>query len=202
MSNDLSPILLIIALIVAGFVIMAPYLIAKNRKHAYANIIAVLCVAAPLGGITWIIAIIWAIYPSDKSLVDPLLGNPTGTGSRNVGDTLGSVQYGKERGYQQERSLTEPSFARVEQTVKNTSNAQNLFNGEKSLKNDAYKLFLLEKYGVSKNDVLNQFVCNNKIFNAIEDVFEFTHKLELSASEKNINSILESNNNKTEPRFD
>jgi hypothetical protein len=202
MSNDLSPILLIIALIVAGFVIMAPYLIAKNRNHAYANIIAVLCVAAPLGGITWIIAIIWAIYPSDKSLVDPLLGNPTGTGSRNVGDTLGSVQYGKERGYQQERSLTEPSFARVEQTVKNTSNAQNLFNGEKSLKNDAYKLFLLEKYGVSKNDVLNQFVCNNKIFNAIEDVFEFTHKLELSASEKNINSILESNNNKTEPRFD
>ena len=53
MSNDLSPILLIIALIVAGFVIMAPYLIAKNRKHAYANIIAILCVAAPLGGITW-----------------------------------------------------------------------------------------------------------------------------------------------------
>ena len=146
MSNDFSPILIIIALIFAGLVIMAPYLIAKNRNHAYANIIAVLCVAAPLGGITWIIAIIWAIYPSDKSLVDPLLGNPTGTGSRNVGDTLGSVQYGKERGYQQERSLTEPSFARVEQTVKNTSNAQNLFNGEKSRKNDAYKLFLLKKY--------------------------------------------------------
>lgn len=202
MNNDFSPILIIIAFIIICLVIIAPYLIAKKRNHAYSNIIAVLCIATPLGGITWIIAIIWAIYPSDKSLVDPLLGNPTGIGSRNVGDTLGSVQYGQERGYEQERSSFSSSFLNDQKTEKNTHITNNIINGEKSLGNDAYRLFLLKKYGVSKNDVLNQFVCDNKLFNSIDDVFDYAHNLELVASKNNINSISNSNNNRIEPRFD
>ena len=52
----------------------------------------------------WLAAIIWAVYPAEKSLIDPVVGNPTGTGYRNAGDTIGSAQYGAERGYAQERS--------------------------------------------------------------------------------------------------
>ncbi len=82
---------------------LLPYLIARHRGHAYRNIILVLCIFG-FTGIAWVIALIWALYPSEKSLIDPVIGNPTGTGARNVGDTLGSVQYGRERGYAQEQA--------------------------------------------------------------------------------------------------
>jgi hypothetical protein len=82
---------------------LLPYLIARRRGHAYRNIILVLCIFG-FTGIAWVIALIWALYPSEKSLVDPVLGNATGTGVRNAGDTLGSVQYGRERGYAQEQA--------------------------------------------------------------------------------------------------
>jgi len=52
----------------------------------------------------WIIAFIWAAWPADKSLIDPIAGNVTGKGKRNAGDTVGSVQYGLERGYEEEKN--------------------------------------------------------------------------------------------------
>ena len=82
---------------------LLPYIIARRRGHAYRNIILVLCIFG-FTGIAWVIALSWALYPSEKSLVDPVLGNVTGTGVRNAGDTLGSVQYGRERGYAQEQA--------------------------------------------------------------------------------------------------
>lgn len=83
--------------------LLLPYIIARRRGHAYCNVILVLCFCG-FTGIAWVIALIWAIYPSEKSLIDPILGNPTGVGVRNVGDTLGSVQYGRERGYANEQA--------------------------------------------------------------------------------------------------
>ena len=41
------------------------------------------------GGFPWLAAFIWAVWPSDKSLIDPIAGNVTGKGSRNSGDTFG-----------------------------------------------------------------------------------------------------------------
>ncbi len=43
-------------------------------------------------GVGWLIAFVWAVWPQDKSLADPLLGNPTGTGRRNAGHTLGEMR--------------------------------------------------------------------------------------------------------------
>ena len=102
-SDTLFVILAILGLMASIFIIMIPYLIAKKRNHAYANIILVLSVLIFIGIIPWVIALIWALFPSDKSLIDPIIGNPTGIGRRNAGDTIGNVQYGKERGYEEEK---------------------------------------------------------------------------------------------------
>ena len=108
MDNDLLVgtfwLLLGLAAVAAVIAIcLLPYLIARKRGHAYRNIILVLCIFG-IFGVPWVIALIWAIYPSEKSLIDPVMGNPTGVGQRNVGDTLGAVAYGRERGYAMEHA--------------------------------------------------------------------------------------------------
>jgi len=107
MDNDLGTLLLGLFFLALAAALIAlcllPYLIARSRGHAYRNIILVLCIFG-IFGVTWVIALIWAIYPSDKSLIDPVVGNPTGVGSRNTGDTLGAAAYGRERGYATEHA--------------------------------------------------------------------------------------------------
>lgn len=93
-------------LLVAIAIIFVPTVIAFMRDHAYKWIILVLCVATFITGITWIVALVWAVWPSNKSLADPVLGNVTGTGQRNSGDTIGSVQHGIERGREQEKAVS------------------------------------------------------------------------------------------------
>ena len=55
------------------------------------------------GGFSWLIVFVWAVWPTDKSLIDPIAGNVTGKGNRNSGDTFGSLRYGNERGYLEEK---------------------------------------------------------------------------------------------------
>ena len=55
-------------------------------------------------GVPWLAAFIWAVWPTNKSLIDPIAGNVTGKGSRNSGDTIGSLEYGRERGYADEKN--------------------------------------------------------------------------------------------------
>lgn len=86
---------------------LLPTIIAYRRKHAYWHVIFALNVIGGVTGVGWIVAIIWAVWPADKSLADPVLGNVTGMGSRNVGDTLGAVSFGQVRGYQEERAAHE-----------------------------------------------------------------------------------------------
>lgn len=89
----------LILLIIAGaLVYFVPTIIAFSRGHAYRWIIFIFNLLLP--GVGWIIGLIWAIFPSEKSLADPVIGNTTGIGIRNAGDTLGEVKYGIERGYQ------------------------------------------------------------------------------------------------------
>jgi hypothetical protein len=75
-----------------------PSIVAKRRGHAYTSIIQVLNIAAAFTGLTWFIAAGWAIFPSEKSLIDPVVGNPTGLGRRNAGDTMGAAEQGLGRG--------------------------------------------------------------------------------------------------------
>lgn len=81
-------------------IFLIPIIVSFKRNHEYRWVILALCLTGPLtAGMTWIIAIIWALYPSNKTLIDPFVGNPTGRGYRNSGDTFGEAKYGFERGY-------------------------------------------------------------------------------------------------------
>ena len=50
------------------------------------------------------VSFIWAVWPTNKSLFDPIAGNVTGKGTRNTGDTVWSIEYGRERGYLDEKN--------------------------------------------------------------------------------------------------
>ena len=55
-------------------------------------------------GVPLLFAFVWAVWPTNKSLFDPIAGNVTGKGTRNSGDTVGSIEYGRERGYSDEKN--------------------------------------------------------------------------------------------------
>ena len=100
-----------------------PAYIAIKRKHHYKFVI----LALNISGVFWVVALVWALYPSDKSLIDPVIGNVTGLGKRNTGDAIGSVAYGSKRGYEDEQGK---------------SNLTNLQKIEK-----VEKLFMLKQQG-------------------------------------------------------
>ena len=52
------------------------------------------------------------------------------------------------------------------------------FDGEKSLSNDAYKIYLSKKYAIEKNDVLGKIIANNKLFENIDEALKYLDFLE------------------------
>jgi len=94
-----------LAIVLLGLYFL-PTIIAFRRDHAYKGIILVINLVFGLTGLGWAGSLIWAIFPSEKSLIDPIVGNPTGTGMRNTGDTLGSAAVGKTRGVDKESQAT------------------------------------------------------------------------------------------------
>jgi hypothetical protein len=101
-SNDaVNAIAGLIAICLVIGVYFTPFIIALLRGHTYKWVIFGLN-AIGFSGVTWLISFVWAVWPADKSLIDPVAGNVTGTGRRNSGDTLGAVDYGKGRGYRDE----------------------------------------------------------------------------------------------------
>lgn len=94
-------------LIVLGLALLfVPGIIAFKRGHSYKWIILFLGIFGTTisAGILWLVALVWSLWPQDKSLADPIIGSPTGLGSRNAGDTLGAVEAGKKRGFDDERA--------------------------------------------------------------------------------------------------
>ncbi len=53
--------------------------------------------------VPWLTPFIWAIWPTNKSLIDPIAGNVTRKDTRNSDDTIGSLEYGGERGFSEEK---------------------------------------------------------------------------------------------------
>jgi hypothetical protein len=53
-----------------------------------------------------------------------------------------------------------------------------IFSGEKNLNQDSYKLYLVNKYGIEKNSVLEQLTCREKLFPSVEEALIFAHQLE------------------------
>lgn len=101
-GGGISPEFLLFVLLLAC-VYMVPTMIAYWRGHGYKHVIFALNVIGGITGLGWIIAIIWAAWPNDKSLIDPVMGNVTGKGYRNAGDTLGAATFGTGRGFHEER---------------------------------------------------------------------------------------------------
>jgi hypothetical protein len=57
-----------------------------------------------------------------------------------------------------------------------------VFNGDKNLDNDAYKIFLSKKYNIKRNDLFNKFEVNNsKLFDTLDDalLFAFNEEFKL-----------------------
>ena len=69
--------LLIISLILLAIYFM-PTFIALRRRHTYKWVILGINTFAIAGGIPWLVAFIWAVWPTNKSLFDPIAGNVTG----------------------------------------------------------------------------------------------------------------------------
>ena len=99
-----------IGYIILGILFLAiyfvPTIIAFRRNHAYKGIIFVINLVFGFTGLGWAGSLIWAIFPSEKSLIDPIVGNPTGTGMRNAGDTIGAAGVGQSRGVDKESQAT------------------------------------------------------------------------------------------------
>ncbi|NDE11587.1 MAG: hypothetical protein EBZ95_13660 [Chitinophagia bacterium] len=51
-------------------------------------------------------------------------------------------------------------------------------HAEKNFHNDSYKLYLVEKYDISKNEVLNKFVLENELYQNLDDVLIAAHEKE------------------------
>lgn len=61
------------------------------------------------------------------------------------------------------------------------ANSQRSFSGAKELGNDSYVLYLLDKYNIEKNPVLDQLIVGDKIFSNVEDALAFVHTIEQPA---------------------
>ena len=98
-----SLVIFVIVLILLA-VYFIPTFIALRRRHTYKWVILGINTFAIAGGVPWLVAFIWAVWPTNKSLFDPIAGNVTGKGTRNSGDTVGSIEYGRERAYLDEKN--------------------------------------------------------------------------------------------------
>ena len=85
-------IAIIVAVLLGALFYFLPSIIAFNRDHSYKWVILAINTVAGASGIGWLIAMVWAVYPQERSLADPVIGNPTGTGERNVGHTMAEVR--------------------------------------------------------------------------------------------------------------
>ena len=53
-----------------------------------------------------------------------------------------------------------------------------IYSGAKDLGHDAYKLYLVNKYGIEKNAVLDQLTCRQRLFPSVVEALIFAHELE------------------------
>lgn len=106
-----------VVLILLLILFFLPAIAAFQRGHHYRWIILLLNVFG-FTGVCWLIAMGWAVWPTEKSLADPVLGNVTGLGSRNAGDVLGAMDAGRDRSHQEASmvngSISTSALARLE----------------------------------------------------------------------------------------
>jgi hypothetical protein len=55
-----------------------------------------------------------------------------------------------------------------------------LFSGPESLDNDSYKIWLVRTYRIEKNDAMESFICDDRIFSSFEEAIKHAHSIEQS----------------------
>lgn len=73
------------------------------------------------------------------------------------------------------------ALLRPKQTTTGTSSpalSSGEFNGERSLGNDGYKLWLASRYDIKKNDVLDSLVCGERLFATVEAALSHADNLD------------------------
>ena len=76
----------------------------------------------------------------------------------------------------------------------NAQLARQMFDGDASLQSDQYKIWLVKRYSIEKNDVLGGVICSNKLFPTIDAALEHAsklHKWNLDPSDSASNETLE-----------
>jgi hypothetical protein len=89
-------ILMAVVLVLVIGLTLIPGLIANKRNHPYKGVIwAISIVGTLVTGVGWIAALIWALWPQDKSLIDPIIGNTYAqqrtAGNSNIASKLGEL---------------------------------------------------------------------------------------------------------------
>tara|TARA_Y100001968_G_scaffold128925_1_gene117716 strand:+ start:80 stop:466 length:387 start_codon:yes stop_codon:yes gene_type:complete len=74
-----------------------PIIIAFKRNHELKTVITILTIFAPIGGVTWVIALVLAVFPRNRALGDPIIENRF----RNTGERVPRITYGE---YEESRS--------------------------------------------------------------------------------------------------
>lgn len=76
-----------------------------------------------------------------------------------------------------------------EESKKEAGNAKSLpilekntpvYSGDKSLSSDEYKIYLVKKYSVEKNEALGKVIVKDKLFNSIDEALSYADTLEKS----------------------
>ncbi len=55
-----------------------------------------------------------------------------------------------------------------------------LFSGPESLDNDSYKIWLVRTHRIEKNDAMDSFICDDRIFSSFEEAIQHAHSIEQS----------------------
>ncbi|QCI63240.1 superinfection immunity protein [Phreatobacter stygius] len=91
--------LVILLLVILVGIYFIPTIVAFSREHDYRWVICALNIVGGWTFVLWGVALVWAVYPTNKTFADPLIGSATGLGIRNTGDVLGEADFGRQRGY-------------------------------------------------------------------------------------------------------
>jgi hypothetical protein len=54
----------------------------------------------------------------------------------------------------------------------------NVWTGERNLFDDSYKIWLVKTHGIERNEALGQLICNDRLFQTIEEALEFADSIE------------------------
>ena len=141
-----------------------------------------------------VLILIWAIFIFDTSVAVDAYSRVNNLGLLNdqrnysmIGGFIAVIGVffilkndGEKNDYQPMQSSNDSLMTSI------TNNSQKnylVFNGDKNLDNDAYKIFLSKKYNIKRNDLFNKFEVNNsKLFDTLDDalLFAFNEELEIS----------------------